>query len=112
MKSLEWIGTSLTDLQAFPELARREAGYQLHRVQQGQEPEDWKPMPTIGAGVSEIRVQVGGAWRVAYVAKFSEAVYVLHCFGKKTQRTTKADLELAAARYRKLVAERSKFKKG
>ncbi len=108
MKSLEWIGSSLTDLQAFPELARRAAGYQLHLVQQGEEPGDWKPMPLIGAGAAEIRVQVGGAWRVAYVAKFIEAVYVLHCFGKKTQRTGKADLELAAARYRRLVEERGK----
>ena len=69
-------------------------------------------MPTIGAGAAEIRVQVGSAGRVAYVAKFSEAVCVLHCFGKKTQRTGKADLELAAARYRKLVEERGKSQKG
>lgn len=69
-------------------------------------PDDWKPMPSIGAGVSEIRVHVEGAYRVIYVAKFGEAVYVLHAFQKKTQQTTKKDLDLAKVRYRELVNSR------
>ena len=61
-------------------------------------------MPTIGQGVQEIRIRdVTGAFRVVYVAKFASAVYVLHCFQKKTQRTSKPDLELAERRYRELI---------
>ena len=74
-------------------------------VQSGLEPRDWKPMPTVGAGVNEIRVQAGGQWRVLYVAKFAGAVYVLHAFGKKTQRTAKADIDLARTRYSDLLSE-------
>ena len=86
--------------------ARREAGHQLDRVQHGREPDTWKPMTTIGQGVREIRIRdTAGAFRVIYVAKFADAVYVLHCFQKKTQRTSKADLDLAAKRYRELVKE-------
>jgi phage-related protein len=103
MKSVEWLGSSLRDISAFPDEAKREAGNQLFLVQTGLEPTDWKPMPSVGAGVNEIRVQVGGQWRVLYVAKFADAVYVLHAFGKKTQRTAKADIEIAAIRYRDLA---------
>ncbi|MBP6531208.1 MAG: type II toxin-antitoxin system RelE/ParE family toxin [Burkholderiales bacterium] len=75
-------------------------------VQHGQMPEDWKPMPTIGQGVQEIRIRdAAGAFRVVYVAKFADAVYVLHCFQKKTQRTSKPDLDLAESRYRDLLKE-------
>jgi phage-related protein len=89
---------------AFPEEARREAGYQLDRVQHWREPDDWKPMNTIGRGVREIRIRdAAGVFRVLYVAKFDDAVYVLHCFQKKTQKTSKADLNLAAQRYRDLL---------
>jgi phage-related protein len=103
MKTVQWLGSSLKDLSAFPDEAKSELGQQLFLVQGGLEPTDWKPMPSVGAGVNEIRVQVGGQWRLIYVAKFSECVYVLHCFGKKTQRTAKADLDLAARRYRELI---------
>lgn len=86
--------------------ARREAGFQLDRIQNGDEPDDWKPMNTVGAGVKEIRIRdTAGAFRVIYVAKFAEAVFVLHCFQKKTPKTSRADLELAAKRYRDLVKE-------
>ena len=89
--------------------ARREAGYQIDRVQNGHEPDDWKPMPSIGSGVQEIRIRdAAGAFRVIYVAKFADAVYVLHCFQKKTQKTSKTDLDLAESRYRDLVKELSK----
>ncbi|WP_418127961.1 type II toxin-antitoxin system RelE/ParE family toxin [Thermithiobacillus tepidarius DSM 3134] len=106
LKPVEFLGSALDDLRTFPIGARREAGHQLDRVQRGLEPDDWKPMNTIGQGVREIRIrEAAGTFRVIYVAKFAEAVYVLHCFQKKTQRTGKADLELAAKRYRNLVKE-------
>jgi phage-related protein len=105
-KPIEFRGSSLDDLRAFPLTARREAGYQLDQVQIGYEPDDWKPMNTVGMGVKEIRIRdAAGAFRVIYVAKFAEAVYVLHCFQKKTAKTSKADLELAAKRYRDLLEE-------
>jgi phage-related protein len=105
-KPVEFRGSALDDLRAFPEAARREAGYQLDQVQQGREPDDWKPVNAVGRGVREIRIRdAAGAFRVLYVAKFGDAVYVLHCFQKKTQKTSKADLNLAAQRYRDLLKE-------
>jgi phage-related protein len=107
-KPVEFRGSSLDDLRAFPASARRVAGHQLDQVQQGPEPDDWKPMVTIGPGVREIRIRdASGGFRVIYLAKFTDAVYVLHCFQKKTQKTSKADLDLAAKRYRDLVKERT-----
>lgn len=102
MKHLEFVGSSLDDLKAFPAEARREAGFELNFVQRGLEPSDWKPMKEVGVGVREIRIHVLGEWRVLYVARFSEAVYVLHAFQKKAQKTRKEDLELARARYRQI----------
>lgn len=84
----------------------REAGYQLERVQAGKEPADSKPMPSVGLGVNEIRVRADGAFRVIYIAKFPEAVYVLHAFEKKSRKTAKQDVELARKRFRTLVQER------
>jgi len=105
-KPIEFRGSAREDLRAFPQAARREAGFQLDRVQCGLEPENWKPMNTIGAGVREIRItDAAGAFRVMYVAKFASALYVLHCFQKKTQRTRESDIELAARRYRELARE-------
>jgi phage-related protein len=105
-KPVEFRGSSLDDLREFPPGARREAGHQLDQVQHGQEADDWKPMPIVGQGVREIRIRdEAGAFRVIYVAKFAEAVYVLHCFQKKTQKTGKSDLELAAKRYHELCKE-------
>lgn len=104
IRPVEFVGSSLDELRAFPPSARREAGYQLDRVQHGLEPDDWKPMKTIGAGVKEIRVRDGrGAFRVIYVAKLGDAIYVLHCFQKKTQKTSGHDLHTAEVRYRDLV---------
>ncbi|MDF1480579.1 type II toxin-antitoxin system RelE/ParE family toxin [Extensimonas sp. H3M7-6] len=105
-KPIEFRGKSLDDLRDFPLPARREAGHQLDLVQNGQEPDDWKPMHTVGQGVKEIRIRdAAGAFRVIYVAKFADAVYVLHCFQKKTEKTSKTDLDLAAKRYRDLLKE-------
>lgn len=106
LKPVEFVGSALDDLRAFPLTARREAGHQIDQVQHGFEPDDWKPMPAVGQGVREIRIHdMAGAFRVIYVAKFADAVYVLHCFQKKTEKTSKADLDLAAKRYRDLLKE-------
>lgn len=108
-KPVEFLGNALENLRSFPLSVRREAGYQIDRVQYGQEPDDCKFMPTIGSGVREIRIRdTAGAFRVVYVAKFAQAVYVLHCFQKKTQKTSKPDLDLAQSRYRDLLKELSK----
>lgn len=105
-KPLEFRGSSLDDLRAFPLPAKREAGHQLDQVQNGQESDDWKPMNTVGQGVKEIRIRdAAGAFRVIYIAKFADAIYVLHCFQKKTVKTSKADLDLASKRYRDLLKE-------
>lgn len=105
-KPLAFRGSALEDLRRFPTGPRREAGFQLDLVQNGRDPDDWKPMTTIGQGVREIRVRdEAGAFRVIYVAKFAEAVFVLHCFEKKSQRTSRQDLDLATRRYKDLVRE-------
>ena len=105
-KSIKFCGGALDDLRAFPNSARRDAGYELDKVQNGRDPSDWKPMATVGAGVREIRIRdASGAFRILYVAKFAETIYVLHCFQKKTQATSKSDLDLATKRYRDLVKE-------
>ena len=109
VKDLKFRGSSLKDLCEFPKDARREAGYQLDRVQYGLDPEDFKAMPDVGPGVQEIRIKdEAGIFRVLYVAKFEDAVYVLHCFQKKTQRTAKSDLDLASRRYADLVKEQKR----
>jgi phage-related protein len=104
MKSLRFVGSSLDDLRDFPADARRQAGFELDAVQRGLEPSDWKPMASVGTGVREIRIHVLGEWRVIYVAKLADAVYVLHAFQKKTQRTSREDIELARRRYRQTGA--------
>ncbi|GJE59754.1 type II toxin-antitoxin system RelE/ParE family toxin [Methylobacterium trifolii] len=99
-------GGSLDDLRAFPVGARRAACYQIDRVQSGRDPDDWKPMPTIGPGVREIRIRdADGAFRIVYVAKFADAVVVLHCFRKTTQKTARSDITLARRRYSDLVKD-------
>ena len=101
-KPLIWLGSSRRDLRVFPALARRLAGFQLRRVQHGLDPDDWKPMQTVGPGVREIRIHIAGAHRLFYVATRPDAIYVLHAFEKKTQKTARRDLELATARLRQL----------
>lgn len=104
MKPVSFIGNSLDAVRAFPERARREAGHQIDRLQRGLDPDDWKPMTTIGAGVREIRVRdATGAFRVIYIATLADAIYVLHAFAKKTPATSKRDLDLATARFRYLM---------
>jgi phage-related protein len=101
MKRLAFVGSSRSDLKDFPETARRKAGFQLERVRRGLEPEDWKPMTSVGAGVREIWIkEASGAFRLIYVAAFAEAVFMLLAFQKKAQRTSMRDLGLATARYK------------
>jgi len=107
MKPIVWVGDSLARVRAFPADAKRELGYQLERVQDEREPADWKPMPSVGAGVNDIRARIGGAYRVIYVAKFQEAIYVLHAFQKKSSKTARRDIELAQDRLRALIRERA-----
>ena len=102
MKPLRFVGSSLDDLRSFPAEARRQAGFELYAIQRGLDPLDWKPMKTVGSGVREIRIRVLGEWRVLYVAKFADAVYVLHAFQKKTQKTRRNDLEITRRRYKQL----------
>jgi phage-related protein len=109
MKPVEFRGTALRDLRDFPNTAMRDAGHQLDKVQRGLEPDDFKPIPTIGAGVMELRIwDETGTFRVVYAAKFEDAVYVLHCFQKKTPQTSQKDIELASKRFKQLLKEISK----
>ncbi|GGD02160.1 type II toxin-antitoxin system RelE/ParE family toxin [Aureimonas glaciei] len=107
MKPVAFLGSALDALRSFSEDARRRIGFQIDRVQRGLDPDDWKPMTTIGPGVREIRVRdATGAYRVVYVATFEEAVYVLHAFQKKAQVTSRRDIALAKARFDDLVRGR------
>lgn len=106
-KQLSWLGDSLDQVKTFSDEAKRSAGHQLGLIQSGLEPEDWKPMDTVGSGVKEIRIRFEKSYRVLYVAKFSEAVYVLHAFVKKTQKTSKKDIDLGADRYKALIKSRN-----
>jgi phage-related protein len=102
VKALKFIGSSLDDLRDFPDEARRAIGFELRAVQDGLDPSDWKPMQSIGPGVREIRIHVLGEWRVIYVVKLRQAVYVLHAFQKKTQKTGRSDIDLARKRYKQI----------
>jgi phage-related protein len=107
MKGIEFLGASLRMVREFPALAKREAGHQLDRIQHGLDPMDWKPMKSVGPGVREIRIQHEGQYRVIYVASFREKVYVLHAFQKKTQKTSRQDLDVAKRAFKE-VAERQR----
>lgn len=106
MKQIVWVGDSLKRLREFSDEARREAGFELSEIQKGKAPSDWKPMPSIGLGVKEIRIHTENEYRVIYVAKFAEAIYVLHAFVKKTQQTAKREIDLAARRFTELANQR------
>ena len=100
MKLVRFVGSAKDELAAFPKSARTRAGYELFMVQVGRNPDDWKPMAGLGPGACEIRVRdPTGAYRVIYVARFADAVYVLYAFHKKTQKTARVDLDLAKQRY-------------
>ena len=106
-QKIPWVGSAYDVLLAFPREPLKEAGFQLGKVQAGLEPADWKSFEALGAGTKEIRIKdARGIYRVIYVAKFEEAVYVLHCFQKKSQVTSKQDRAIATARYRAVVYAR------
>jgi phage-related protein len=111
-KPLIWLGSSRNAIGQFPDDARRVAGFQLRRIQQGLEPNDWKPMTAVGVGVKEIRIHTGIEYRVFYLAKFAEGVYVLHAFEKHTRKTSKRDTDLARERFRALIETRRIQKSG
>jgi phage-related protein len=100
---LTWIGSSLDDVRDFPEEVRRKAGFELRAVQRGDMPSDSKPMSIVGKGAHEIRIRTGDAYRIFYVARFKEAVYVLHAFQKKTQQTSRRDIALGQQRYKEMI---------
>jgi phage-related protein len=103
-----WLGASREDLRAFPAAARRQAGYQLNKVQRGDEPENWKPLNSIGRGVRELRIrETSGAFRVVYIATLPKGIYVLHCFQKKTQKTSRKEIQLAKLRFKALPGDTS-----
>ncbi|WP_348760835.1 type II toxin-antitoxin system RelE/ParE family toxin [uncultured Salinisphaera sp.] len=105
-KSAAFVGRALDEIRSFPEPARQDAGYQLHRVQHGLDPSDWKPLTGVGKGVREIRIwQDDGTYRVIYVASINSAVYVLHAFQKKDDKTRQANIDVARRRYKALMQE-------
>jgi phage-related protein len=107
-KEIRWLGSSYRDLLAFPDEARRLAGFQLHKIQSGLDPDDWKPFDSIGAGTREIRIKdENGIYRVMYVTKYAEALYVLHCVHKKTQKLGLHDRQIAETRYRAITHYRT-----
>ena len=104
MKSVRFLGNSLKCLRAFPEDAKQDAGYQIDKVQRGEQPDDFKPMPSIGKGVEEIRIwDESGTYRVVYTARIANAVIVLHAFQKKTQATSKRDIDIAKERFNEFM---------
>ena len=106
-KEIRWVGSSYEDLLAFPKEIRREAGFELGKIQSGLDPADWKPFDTVGAGTKEVRLRdASGIYRIMYVSKFEEAIYVLHCFQKKTQRTARQDQLIAEMQYRAVIGSR------
>lgn len=102
MQTVIFVGSSRDDIRAFPETARREMGRQLLRIQHGLNPDHWKPMKTVGAGVREVRISVAGQFRVFYVAHIGNAVYVLHAFRKKGQKTSAQDIALGQQRFKQI----------
>ena len=106
MKRIVWLGASLEDLRSWPAEAQRDAGYQRYKIQSGLDPSDWKPMPSVAGGVQEIRIHNDNEYRVIYLAKLAEAVYVLHAFEKKTRKTLQTAIEVARRRLQLLLSQR------
>jgi phage-related protein len=106
MKPVAFLGDSLERVRQFPKDARQHAGYQLELLQRGEQPRDFKPMPTVGKGVEELRVwDDAGTYRLIYAARLADAVYVLHAFQKKTRATSKRDMEIAKLRFSQLMRD-------
>ena len=110
MKALLWVGSSREDVRAFARDARQRAAFELYQVQCGLDSSDWKPMPSIGPGVQEIRIHTGLEHRVIYLTKFTEGVYVLHAFEKKTRRTSRPDMDIARSRLKDALTSRQRVR--
>ena len=111
LRRIVWMGSSFDDLRQFPEDVRRDAGFQLYRLQSGLEAADWKAMPQLGRGVEEIRLRhFSGAYRVIYLARFAEAIYVLHCFNKTTRRTAEHEKQIVRNRLQVIQQEHRSHK--
>lgn len=111
LRRIVWMGSSFDDLRQFPEEVRRDAGFQLYRLQAGLEAADWKAMPQLGRGVEEIRLRhYSGAYRVIYLARFEAEVYVLHCFNKKTRRTAEHEKQIVRSRLQLIPQEHRRRK--
>ena len=95
MKSIEFHGHSLETIRKFPLVVTREIGYQLDRLQRGLNPVDWKPMPTVGKGVREMRIHRHGQYRVIFVTNVADSILVLHAFKKKAAKTARVDINQA-----------------
>ena len=107
MKPVRFLGDSLRCLRAFPIGARHDAGRQIAKLQRHEKPDDFKAMPSVGKGIEEVRIwDEAGAFRVVYIARYPEAVYVLHAFQKKTRTTAKRDIELVKSRFAELMGGR------
>ncbi|ALA58447.1 type II toxin-antitoxin system RelE/ParE family toxin [Nitrospira moscoviensis] len=106
MKRLVWLGPSLDEVRNWTDEAQRDTGYQLFKVQSGLEPSDWKPLPSVGSGVQELRIHCDHEYRVIFLAKLAEAVYVLHAFEKKTRKTPQTALDVARQRLQLLLSQR------
>jgi phage-related protein len=102
-KPICWIGRSKDELLAFSDDARRRAGFELWTIQQGELPTDFKPMQSVGKGVEEIRIRLDGAYRIFYIARFDEAIYVLHAFQKTSQKTAQTNIQLGQQRYKQML---------
>lgn len=106
MKQIIWLGNTHQIIKNYPDNAKQEIGYNLDKIQRGLDPTDWRPMASIGSGTKEIRIHLENEYRVLYLAKFQEAIYILHTFTKKTQQTSKKDIELAKQRYKEILEMR------
>jgi len=103
VKEIRWLGSTNRIVREYPVNVRREIGYNLDRIQRGLEPFDWKPLVGVGNGVKEIRIHEENEYRVLFVTKFQEAIYVLHSFVKKTEQTAKKDIDIAKKRYAEIL---------
>jgi len=107
VKPVTFLGDSLKVLRGFPDDARRDAGFQIDRLQRGLQPDDFKPMPSVGKGVEELRIwSDAGTYRVIYIARLADAVYVLHAFQKTSEKTPQKEIDIAAKRLRELLKDR------
>jgi phage-related protein len=105
MKEIIWLGSSYQDLLAFSKPAKQTAGYNLDKLQRGKEPNDWKPMTSIGNGVKELRIHCENEYRIIYLAQRPEGIYILHSFIKKTEKTSPKDIQLAKKRFKDILSD-------